>query len=455
MRCQKCGYNSFDYNDNCPKCGKSVTQVRELLNLLAAEPQPRPFLESALGGIPEHVPGVEPVEEEFEFSAEEASTEDLADYEGEPSIGGAEEEGVEISLEPEEDEIEFEIEEPEAEEPDEIEMISMEDDEPGIEMAMDDGLEMIEEEPEADLDIAMTEMEELTPEEDEDIELPTLEGLEPEEEDLAVAMPDEDELPTLEAIEPEEDDLLVMAPDEDELPTLEGVGPVDEEETLPEMGLDGDELPTLEAFGPEDDTPIFAPVQTELEEEEPTLGGLDPDEDELTVEDTLPELDELTPEIEEEEPLLGEDTLQIETKAPEPEQEDTLPDEEDQLAGPLETEPILELPEEHPDLLATELEDPEPELELAPDEGGLFDLESTMVLEQEDGGLPPDTIDEQPGLEAEPEAPEEDFELDMGDLDLGMDSTEEKKPAKPKPPDLDSEIEGLELELEDFTLEDV
>jgi hypothetical protein len=35
MKCPKCNYTSFDHNESCPKCKKSLVQVREKLNLFA------------------------------------------------------------------------------------------------------------------------------------------------------------------------------------------------------------------------------------------------------------------------------------------------------------------------------------------------------------------------------------------------------------------------------------
>lgn len=53
MKCPKCGYVSFDYNQICPKCNKDVSEERNRLNLPDYEPS-TPFLIGALtGGLDE------------------------------------------------------------------------------------------------------------------------------------------------------------------------------------------------------------------------------------------------------------------------------------------------------------------------------------------------------------------------------------------------------------------
>jgi hypothetical protein len=41
MKCQKCSYTSFDYNDNCPKCGAGLADLRTLLQIIAVSPEQR------------------------------------------------------------------------------------------------------------------------------------------------------------------------------------------------------------------------------------------------------------------------------------------------------------------------------------------------------------------------------------------------------------------------------
>jgi hypothetical protein len=39
MLCPKCDYNSFDYNENCPKCGKDIRPIRKLLPAESPKPE--------------------------------------------------------------------------------------------------------------------------------------------------------------------------------------------------------------------------------------------------------------------------------------------------------------------------------------------------------------------------------------------------------------------------------
>jgi hypothetical protein len=40
MKCPKCSFISFDYNDACPKCGKDLTNERNLMDLSSYKPKP-------------------------------------------------------------------------------------------------------------------------------------------------------------------------------------------------------------------------------------------------------------------------------------------------------------------------------------------------------------------------------------------------------------------------------
>ncbi|RJR20086.1 MAG: hypothetical protein C4582_09605 [Desulfobacteraceae bacterium] len=44
MKCHKCGYTSFDYNQRCPKCNKDLSQEREWINLTPFKPNPPSLL---------------------------------------------------------------------------------------------------------------------------------------------------------------------------------------------------------------------------------------------------------------------------------------------------------------------------------------------------------------------------------------------------------------------------
>jgi hypothetical protein len=51
MKCPKCGYISFDYNQVCPKCNRDITGEREKMNLPSFKPNP-PSLPTGLTGEP-------------------------------------------------------------------------------------------------------------------------------------------------------------------------------------------------------------------------------------------------------------------------------------------------------------------------------------------------------------------------------------------------------------------
>ena len=49
MKCPKCGYVSFDYNESCPKCDEDIRAERTKLNVSDFRSDP-PFLLGALTG---------------------------------------------------------------------------------------------------------------------------------------------------------------------------------------------------------------------------------------------------------------------------------------------------------------------------------------------------------------------------------------------------------------------
>jgi hypothetical protein len=49
MKCSKCGYISFDYNQVCPKCNKEISGDQGKLNLPAFRPDPPSFLGALTG----------------------------------------------------------------------------------------------------------------------------------------------------------------------------------------------------------------------------------------------------------------------------------------------------------------------------------------------------------------------------------------------------------------------
>lgn len=40
MKCEKCGYTSFDHNHLCPSCGKSLEKTRDKLGIHYNPPDP-------------------------------------------------------------------------------------------------------------------------------------------------------------------------------------------------------------------------------------------------------------------------------------------------------------------------------------------------------------------------------------------------------------------------------
>jgi len=72
MKCPKCRYVSFDYNQVCPMCEKDLMAVRNSLNLPDFRPNP-PFLLGILMGDVEH----------SEFEPEFGAFTHITDIEGE------------------------------------------------------------------------------------------------------------------------------------------------------------------------------------------------------------------------------------------------------------------------------------------------------------------------------------------------------------------------------------
>ncbi len=66
MKCPKCGYVSFDYNQVCPKCNKDISAERDKMNLPSYKPTP-----SFISGREAKGAGVSSAEQEAGFGAEE------------------------------------------------------------------------------------------------------------------------------------------------------------------------------------------------------------------------------------------------------------------------------------------------------------------------------------------------------------------------------------------------
>jgi len=79
MKCPKCGYISFDYNEVCPKCNKDIVDEREKLRLPTFKPNPPSLLGALTGEANESHVGLRiqretgPVQEnEISLSAEDS-----------------------------------------------------------------------------------------------------------------------------------------------------------------------------------------------------------------------------------------------------------------------------------------------------------------------------------------------------------------------------------------------
>jgi len=59
MKCPKCKYVSFDYNEVCPKCNKELASERKKMNLSGYKPNPPFFLGSLTGDLSDSTFGIE------------------------------------------------------------------------------------------------------------------------------------------------------------------------------------------------------------------------------------------------------------------------------------------------------------------------------------------------------------------------------------------------------------
>ncbi len=57
MKCPKCSFTSFDYLDNCKRCGTDLRDVRTMLQIIAVSPEERapatPVPPPSAGALPE------------------------------------------------------------------------------------------------------------------------------------------------------------------------------------------------------------------------------------------------------------------------------------------------------------------------------------------------------------------------------------------------------------------
>ena len=87
MKCPRCGFISFDYNQACPKCGNDLSRERELMNFPSYTPKPLTQLGALTGnaGTPAIDTGIAH-SEAFEEAAEELliSIDSLSDKASQP-----------------------------------------------------------------------------------------------------------------------------------------------------------------------------------------------------------------------------------------------------------------------------------------------------------------------------------------------------------------------------------
>ena len=87
MKCPRCGFISFDYNQSCPKCGNDLSRERELMNFPSYAPKPLTLLGALTGnaGIPAIDTGIAQ-SEAFEEAADDLliSLDSLSDEASQP-----------------------------------------------------------------------------------------------------------------------------------------------------------------------------------------------------------------------------------------------------------------------------------------------------------------------------------------------------------------------------------
>lgn len=113
MKCPKCGYTSFDYNETCPKCKKGLAEVREKMNLPSFKPVFSSIPDSGdpVSGEPESTW----MEQKTNFDSEKTSELRLSgtggpDLQFESAPGeGADESGIDFSPDNDQDELSLDL----------------------------------------------------------------------------------------------------------------------------------------------------------------------------------------------------------------------------------------------------------------------------------------------------------------------------------------------------------
>lgn len=432
MKCPKCGYTSFDYNDACPKCGRDLTPSREQLGLLVSAPQAKNYLESLIYNE----------ENEFIFEVEETEQVDLGAYdeageepaELEEDMAASDLEDVRLTPEGEEEALAA-VPEIEVEGID----FSLEDEDIGLSLE-DDEVETAPPAEEVDMGLAVEAGDE---------------GLELSMEEAPAEAPDFEEAGETLILEPgeapvAEEVLAEEAPGldlEDETVIIEPGAGEEIDFSIPEVETGEDEEPLavedLEGF----ELDLEPEIEPELETGDE--GALGIEETVIMEAEDMPGLEDIEPEAEVEADLGGE------TMILEPESDEDLDlTFEEELEGGVEgldleeMEPSGELAEPGLDPEATVIIEPggiDAE-EAGPPEAGPaeFELDDT-VLDLSDLELDEDLepVDEEALSEAQGEAAPaagDDMDLDLEDMDLAVDED-----------NLDLDLDDLDLEDEETT----
>jgi hypothetical protein len=226
MKCPKCGYISFDYNQACPKCNKDLTAERERMNLPAYIPKPPSLLSSLTGEDEESTMdlkvestgGMEAVEEGGMLTPEDSQTIEAM----EEAFKDSQE--LEIQIEPGPDEELEELQEPDIPstlEPQAAE-IEPQVDEPDVTPPLEDGAE----EPAPDLQVELSDLTPQTAEaepqvEEPDVSPPLEDGAEEPAPDLQVELSDLTPQAAEKVVQEEETTLTLDLEDGAEEPALD------------------------------------------------------------------------------------------------------------------------------------------------------------------------------------------------------------------------------------------
>lgn len=138
MKCPKCNYITFDYEDACPKCQKELSEERRRLNLPSYKPEPPYLLGSLTGSLDTQAKNeidfsndlfkdnqqIEPEVRELQsVEAMEEAFNDIIELDDTSQAEGPEKEGLndqEFSLSPEEPDLVLDFEDNDQKEDDDL-----------------------------------------------------------------------------------------------------------------------------------------------------------------------------------------------------------------------------------------------------------------------------------------------------------------------------------------------